>query len=135
MTAAVVLQVSGDLNLVDECLCPVGLYASNGCCASDFSWFGQCMSCQSRSLFRQLRIRLRLHPKALSTVNIMIWRCMEVSWIGCKSIFRRRDSQCCCGKSRDMSAIDGDIDLQELELINQVAEGIEGDNIGFYSKL
>ena len=28
---------------------------------------------------------------------------------------------------REMSAIDGDIDLQELELINQVAEGIDGD--------
>lgn len=28
---------------------------------------------------------------------------------------------------REMSAIDGDIDPQELELITQVAEGIEGD--------
>ena len=28
---------------------------------------------------------------------------------------------------REMSAIDGDIDLQEIELINQIAEGIDGD--------
>lgn len=82
-----------------------------------------------------MSIRLRIQSKGLSTrikhngaLNTMVQISDggPVDWLQ-EYDFSEEEIRSVVAGMQEMSAIDGDVDPQELELIAQVAEGIEGD--------